>query len=135
MSLHPLARLAVVFAASGVVGWLLENMLTPNAGRASGRYSKAFGGARVPFLPVYAAGGALVALAAPAAAALPLPVRGLAYAIGLSGLELAACRLDRSLPGRPSWSYGLSDACVDGPHALAWAGLGLAVEAAVRRTR
>lgn len=42
----------------------------------------------------------------------------------------AGSRLDRTLPGRPSWSYGLSGAAVDVPHALAWGGLGLLVEAA-----
>jgi hypothetical protein len=33
--------------------------------------------------------------------------------------------------GRVSWDYG--GAPVDAPHALAWAGLGLLVEQAVRR--
>lgn len=131
----PLAKLATVFLASGVAGWLLENVLTPNGGRASGRYSKAFGGLRVPFLPVYAAGGLAVALASRSKtfSRTSVPLRALSYAAGLSALELGACRLDRSLPGRASWSYGWSDACVDGPHAIAWAGLGLVVETIARR--
>jgi hypothetical protein len=124
-----LGRILAIALASGIAGWALENALAPKQG---GNWSKAFGGRRVPLLPVYAAGGAAVALATPHLSGLSVPARFGVYAAGLSALELGAGALDRTLPGRPSWSYGLAGAVVDVPHALAWGGLGLLVEAAAR---
>jgi hypothetical protein len=127
----PLARAGLAALACGLAGWLLEDVLRrPGEPR---RYSKAFEGRPVPFLPVYAAGGALIALFAPRLFRFSAPVRFGVYAVGLSGLELAAGALDRSAPGRASWSYGLSGAVVDVPHAVAWGGLGLLAEAGLRK--
>lgn len=118
-------RVLGVAVACGVVGWALENTLS-----GPGRYSKAFGGARIPFLPTYAIGGAAVMLAEPTLAPLPLPARFVAYAAGLSALELGACAMDRSMVGRRSWNYGpsLGGGCVDLPHAAAWGALALMLE-------
>lgn len=46
----------VAFVLAGVAGWMIENSLSDER-----RYSKVFGGRRVPFLPVWGAGGAAVA--------------------------------------------------------------------------
>jgi hypothetical protein len=112
-------------AAAGVAGWAVENAY------AGPRWSAVTGGpeAGVPYLPIYATGGAGVLVAAPHLAALPLPVRFAVYAAGLSALEYAACRAERAL-GRESWDYG--GQCVDAPHALAWGLLGLVAEGAGR---
>lgn len=120
-------------AACGVAGWLLENTVASAQGRPP-RFSKAFGGATVPWLPVYAAGGVAVALAAPTLASASLPLRFVTYAAGLSALELAACVGDRRLEGGPSWHYpgGGLGGCVDLKHAAVWGGLALLLEHALR---
>jgi hypothetical protein len=115
----------------GLLGWLLEDVLRRPS--EPHRFSKVFQGAPVPFLPVYAVGGALVALSMGRLARLSMPARFGVYAAGLSVLELAAGSLDRSIPGQPSWSYGLSGARVDLAHATAWGGLGLLAEAGLKR--
>ncbi|MEK6883765.1 MAG: hypothetical protein AABY22_29320 [Nanoarchaeota archaeon] len=120
-------------ATWGFLGWILENA-------AFGpRFSKAFGGSRVPFLPVYAAAGA-------ASSFLPLSGVGTvgrfaALAGTFTAVEFAACALDRTAGGPPSWDYDPSDGspvggCVDVPHVLAWGALGtaaLSAEDAIRR--
>jgi uncharacterized membrane protein len=131
-------KLALVFLGSGVVGWVLENTFA-NAPR----YSRAFLPRKVPFLPVYAVGGTLVALAGPAFAPLPIWCRMLAYGAGLTGLEYAACRVDRAMGGC-SWDYATPSACerptpngagcVDASHLAAWAVLGAGVDLILRKT-
>jgi hypothetical protein len=120
------SRLVLFALGAGVSGWLLERVITGEP-----RYSHAFGGAPVPFLPVYAAGGALVAVAAPELGSLGAPTRVLAYGAALSALELAACALDRQT-GRPTWNYDGRGACIDLPHAIVWGLLGLVSEASAR---
>jgi hypothetical protein len=111
----------VAAAASGVLGWAGENALSKTP-----RHSAL--APELPFLPIYAAGGALVVLAAPHLRGQPLPVRFLAYAGLLTALEAAAGAAERAA-GRVSWDYGGS--VVDLPHAALWGLLGLGLEAVV----
>ena len=100
------ASVASIGGASGVAGWALENMHAHSRGEPW-RFSAAFRGLPVPFLPVYAVGGATVAAVGPALrnSGLPWFLRGASYALLLGGLELAACKIDRMLaPGR-RWDY------------------------------
>ena len=134
-------RIGKVGLASGVAGWALENTLA----RAQGepwRFSALFGKLPIPFLPVYAAGGAAIAAVGPsfATSGLPWPIRGASYALLLGLLEVGACKLDRKLlledpdaDRDASWHYGEAESvdgkgCVDEKHALAWGVLGLLVE-------
>jgi hypothetical protein len=114
-------RVAAAFALGGLVGWILENATSKTP-----RNSYLFGKRTVPFLPVYAVGAAGIVAAAPFMSKLPLALRGGTYALGLSALELGACKLDRA-SGTASWSYP-GRACVDLPHAALWGALGLAME-------
>ena len=125
------AATALAFGASGFAGWAIENVLF------GPRYSNAFRGHRVPFLPVYAVGGASIALLSPVIVDLPWPARAGAYAAGLTALELAACQLDRGA-GPRTWDYGgatPTGSCVDVPHAFAWGALGLAAESLIAELR
>jgi len=125
-----LSRVAVfagVVVAAGILGFAMENVIF------GARYSKALGGATagVPLLPVYAAGGAVLAVLVPVVRPLMWPLRAAIYAGSLSGVEYGACRLDIAAGGKRSWRYsdGLdAQGCVDLPHALAWGALGLLVE-------
>ena len=113
----------------GFGGWAAENALY------GPRFSATFGKHRLPFLPVYAAGGLAVVAIAPHIAHLPLIVRAAIYAAMLGTLEYAGCQLDRKILRNKAWDYGKSDAlaeetkgCVDIKHTLMWAGLGLLAE-------
>lgn len=108
------------FVWFGLAGWLLENALYGS------RYSKAFGGVLVPFLPVYGTGGVLIGAAAPLLVDVPAPARVAVYAATFSGVESLACSLDRAA-GPSAWDYG-DGACVDVPHAIGWGLLGLVAE-------
>lgn len=130
-------KFALVFLAGGAVGWVLETVATREP-----RFSNAFRGAHVPFLPVYGFGATAVAAAAPLMEKTSIPVRFVVYASSLSALELAACATDRAM-GDPSWNYDCdgsqckspqgSEGCLSWKHALIWGALGLAVDAMVRR--
>jgi len=117
----PKARVATVALAAGVLGWTIEDLATGGP-----RYSKAFGGAHVPLLPVYAAGGAALALLAPRLRGRSLPVRALAYALATTAIEAAAGSADRAVGGPPSWDY--RGRTVEPMHTLAWTGLALLAE-------
>lgn len=127
----PTAPQAVVAktALFGVAGWAGENVLF------GPRYSALFRGRHVPFLPVYAAGGLAMTLAAPRLAEKSVIVRALAYAaIGMS-IEYVGCRLDRDVFAARSWDYaerdGLAastDGCLSWTHSALWGALGLVVE-------
>jgi hypothetical protein len=119
--LTELATIALAGVASGFGGWLLEWAFRGRPG-----YSVAFGGARVPFLPVYAVGGAMVSALAPELSGLSWPARGAAYAGALTLAELGAGLVDRATD-HESWSY--DGRVIDAPHALAWGALGLVAEA------
>lgn len=121
------STLVAMAAAGGVAGWATERVW-----RGVPHYSVAFGGAPVPFLPVYAAGALAVALIAPHIEELPTVARASVYSSVLVGVELAACAVDRAA-GHCSWSYDgpcpVGD-CIDLPHAVAWGVLGLIAEGA-----
>lgn len=116
-------------AIFGVGGWALENALSEEP-----RYSALFRGVKIPFLPVYAAGGAGVVALAPTMKAQGLPwfARGALYGGLLTGIEWAACQLDRHTFDARSWDYGAdapAEGCIDIKHAVAWGALGLLAEA------
>ena len=113
----------------GVAGWVAENALC-----GQDRYSAIFRGAKIPFLPIYAANGVALTAAAPYVSKWPILARGLAYAILGTGVEYVGCRIDRQLLTR-SWDYGrddslsrLSEGCVDFTRSALWAGMGLIAE-------
>lgn len=114
----------------GVAGWVAENALCQED-----RYSPLFRGHKVPFLPMYAAGGLAMTGAAPYVAKWPVLARGLAYAIVGTGVEWIGCKIDRVLLRSHSWDYGPRDAlsrasegCVNFSHSMLWGGLGLIAE-------
>ncbi len=116
-------------AVFGLGGWALENVLSEKP-----RYSALFQGVKVPFLPVYAAGGAGVMALAPTMKAQGLPwfVRGALYGGILTAVEWTACQLDRHTFDARSWDYGReapAEGCIDVKHAVAWGALGLLAEA------
>jgi uncharacterized membrane protein len=116
-------------AAFGVAGWIGENLLF------GPRYSPVFQGHRVPFLPVYAAGGLAVVTAAPHVARLPTLARGVLYAAIGTAIEYGGCQLDRRVFDARSWDYGKidgladeTDGCISWRHAALWGVLGLVAE-------
>lgn len=116
-----LSRIMKAGVIAGVSGWAIENAYTPN------RYSWVMGGERagIPFLPVFALGGAVLAAVAPRLQSQGDLTRLATYSVALGGLEWAVCKADRAL-GHCSWDY--EGACVDAPHALAWGALAMLVE-------
>ena len=122
---------AVVAKAAlfGVAGWAGENILY------GPRYSPVFQSHRVPFLPVYAAGGLAVIATAPRLAGKPLLFRALVYAAIGTAIEYAGCQLDRKVFDGRSWDYGKidglaesTDGCISWRHSALWGGLGLLAE-------
>ena len=114
------------FIVFGVAGWIMENTLFPG----EKRYSKLFGGLKVPLLPVYGLGG--IAIGPVAAKRTSVPGKFLTSAAAVTGVELIAAAFDRAPgAGAPSWDYaGLP---VDLPHSIAWGLLGMASEFLVRK--
>lgn len=117
-------------ALFGVAGWAAENALF------GPRYSALFQGRRVPFLPIYAAGGLAVTAVAPHVAGWPALARGALYAALGTAVEYVGCRLDREALDARSWDYGevdglavKTDGCLSWKHAALWGGLGFLVEA------
>jgi uncharacterized membrane protein len=98
-----LAASAMLF---GMGGWAIENVLSKEP-----RYSALFKGEKVPFLPVYAFGGAAVMLLSPRLrdADLPWYARAAIYAGTLSGDEYVGCFLDREVLEACSWDYSRKD--------------------------
>jgi uncharacterized membrane protein len=116
-------------ALFGVAGWAAENLLFGQ------RYSAAFHGRHVPFLPAYAAGGLAVMATAPHIDNWPLPIRAAAYALLGTAVEFVGCQIDRKVMDARSWDYGGSDklalatgGCVDWKHAALWGALGIVAE-------
>jgi hypothetical protein len=122
-------KIAAVALASGAAGWAIENV-----GSEPPRYSQVLGGskARIPLLPVYAAGGALVAILEPSIREEPWLLRFLVYGATLAALEGVSGIADQELHGRAAWSY--DGAPVDLTHAAAWAALAAAAEPVLRKT-
>jgi uncharacterized membrane protein len=122
---------AVVAKAAlfGVAGWAGENILY------GPRYSPVFQGHKIPFLPVYAAGGLAVIATAPRIAGMNPLLRALIYAGIGTAIEYAGCQLDRSVFDGRSWDYGdidglaeQTDGCISWRHSALWGGLGLLAE-------
>lgn len=132
MSARPTTTPEAVIAKTamfGVAGWAGENVLF------GPRYSPVFQGHRVPFLPVYAAGGLAMLTAAPHVARRSVLTRALVYAVLGTAIEYGGCRLDRDVFEARSWDYGRidglatnTDGCLSWRHAALWGGLGLLVE-------
>lgn len=113
----------------GVAGWVAENALCGD------RYSALFRGHKVPFLPIYAAGGLVVTTASPYVSKWPTLARGFAYSILGTAVEYVGCQIDRELLRSRSWDYGRRDAlarssegCLNFAHSALWGGLGLVAE-------
>ncbi len=108
------------FIAFGVGGWVFENVVRGPT------FSKAFNGAKVPFLPVYAFGGVTVLIIAPKVAHLPVYQRFLVYGAATVGVEAIAGIIDRMDGDKPSWDYDGSP--VNLKYAVLWAGASMAIE-------
>ncbi len=132
MSSTPNTSIEAVVAKTalfGVAGWAAENVVF------GPRYSAMFQGHRVPFLPVYAAGGLAVMAAAPHIKGWSAIARAAVYAALGTAVEYAACQLDRKVFAARSWDYGNSDGlagstdgCLSWRHTVLWGGLGLLAE-------
>lgn len=127
-----LSTALLVALGSGIAGWALENAVhqalsPPNEPL---RYSALLPG--LPFMPVYAAGGALVYLMKPHVRDFHPAARALVYGGALTLLEGAAGSLDRA-NGQRSWDYG-DGRVVDLPHAAIWALAGLGLEHVLTRS-
>jgi uncharacterized membrane protein len=116
-------------ALFGVAGWVGENALF------GPRYSAVFQGRPIPFLPVYAAGGLGMLIAAPKVAGQFVLTRALTYAAIGMAIEYVGCQLDRNVFEARSWDYGQldglatsTDGCLSWKHTALWGGLGLLVE-------
>jgi len=116
-------------ALFGIAGWVFENALCGD------RYSTLFRGAKVPFLPVYAANGVVLTAASSFVSGWPVFGKGLAYATLGSAVEYLGCQIDRKLLDQHSQlNYGTdalarsSDGCVNFTRAALWGGLGLVAE-------
>ncbi len=118
-------------ALFGIAGWVFENALCGD------RYSTLFRGAKVPFLPVYAANGVVLTTAAPYISSWPVFGKGLAYAALGTAVEYVGCQIDRRLlDQRASFTPGFgndalaraSEGCVNFTRSAMWGGLGLIAE-------
>lgn len=114
----------------GVAGWVVENAFC-----GQDRYSSVFRGARVPFLPIYAANGLALTGMAPFVSKWPTLARGLSYATVGSLVEYVGYRLDRELLKDAAPGFGQSDSlarATDGgvnfTRAALWGGLGVVAE-------
>jgi uncharacterized membrane protein len=117
-------------ALFGVGGWVAENALCEQD-----RYSSVFRGAKIPFMPVYAANGVVLTAVAPYVDNWPILARGFAYGILGTMVEFAGCYIDRNLLGGKSGSFGsvdaltrLSEGCVNFTRSALWGGMGLVAE-------
>jgi uncharacterized membrane protein len=129
MSKNSVGDIIAKATAFGVAGWVAENALCGD------RYSALFRGHKVPFLPIYAAGGLAVTTAEPYVAKWPTLGRALAYAILGTAVEYVGCQIDREVLKSRAWDYGRGDAlarssegCVNFAHSALWGGLGLVAE-------
>lgn len=122
-----IGRIALTALGTGVAGWLLENILeqcvAPAGQPPPARYSMHCRG--IPFMPVYAVGGAAIAALAPHLSNVHPIGRAITYGATLTAVESIAGHLERAR-GRMSWDYGGSP--IDLPHAIAWTALGYGLE-------
>ena len=124
--MNTLGRVAVTSALAGFGGWVVENAFVNPSGSQVARYSHHL--PNVPFLPVYAVGGASVALLAPHLQTVGPVGKFLIYAGVLTGVEAMAGLLERS-EGRRSWDY--NGKAIDLKHAAMWGALGLITDAII----
>jgi uncharacterized membrane protein len=117
-------------AVFGVAGWLAENALCGQE-----RYSGLFRGAKIPFMPIYAANGVALTAVAPYVSKWPTLARGLTYSVLGTAIEWVGCQIDRKLLSSQSWDYGRNDAlsnltvgCVSFTRSALWGGMGLIAE-------
>ena len=117
-------------ALFGVGGWFAENALCQQD-----RYSSVFRGAKIPFMPIYAANGLALSGLAPYVSKWPTVARGLAYAVLGTTVEWLGCQIDRQLLGGNAMVMRGSDAltqlssgCVNFQRSVLWGGLGLLAE-------
>jgi uncharacterized membrane protein len=121
---------ALKTVAFGVGGWALENALY------GPRYSAVWNRAKIPFLPVYAIGGAAIMFVGARLKRHSIPwfLRLPIYGALLTSIEYAGCQIDRKLLKSCSWDYSKqscksgSSGCIDWQHAAIWGVLGLAGE-------
>lgn len=118
-------KATALLAGGACAGWVLENAYTSSIHGDPLRYSKMFGGARVPLLPVYGVGLLAAVSLAPVVRSLPWYAQLATFVGALSAVELGAGALDSALGGKPSWEYP-DGSHVDPPHALTWGCLALA---------
>jgi len=119
-------------AMFGIAGWVFENALCGD------RYSPLFRGAKVPFLPIYAANGVVLTAAAPYVSSWPTFGKGLAYATLGTAVEYLGCQIDRKLLAqRATFGPGgfgtdalsrATEGCVNFTRSALWGGLGLVAE-------
>lgn len=116
-------------AIFGVAGWLAENAICQQD-----RYSNVFRGAKIPFMPVYAANGVVLTAASSYIENWPWLARGLVYSLLGTGVEWLGCQLDRQLLGGrvmylpPDALAKLSSGCVSFTRSAVWGGMGLVAE-------
>lgn len=119
-------------AIFGVAGWVAENALCQQD-----RYSTIFRGAKIPFMPVYAANGVVLSAASSVVAKWNWPglARFLTYAAVGTGVEWAGCWVDKQVLGGRGTNFGsadallrLSDGCVNFTRSALWGGMGLIAE-------
>lgn len=115
-------KILVVALGTGVLGWTLENVLF------GPRYSYFF--PNIPFLPVYAVGGAAIAILEPHVQNVSPLGRAIIYGGTLTAIEGLAGTLERA-DGRKSWDY--DGYPIDVSHAILWASLGLLAEGVVSK--
>lgn len=120
-------------ALFGIAGWVFENALCGE------RNSSLFGGAKVPFLPIYAANGVALTAASTFVKNWPAFGKGLAYAALGTTIEYIGCQLDRKiLEQRTSFNprgfiaddalFRASGGCVNFTRSALWGGFGLIAE-------
>lgn len=116
-------RVIASSVVGGFSGWAIENVLFASPGQP--RYSALLPG--VPFLPVYAVGGAVLAGVEPFVRKSKLGVVGkfLVYGALLGGLEAVAGYAER-WEGRQTWDY--DGAPTDLKHAALWGVVGVLSE-------
>lgn len=120
------STVAISFVLFGVAGWTIENV------RRGPTFSKAFNGARIPFLPVYAFGGTAALLLSEKIADYPVWQRFLVYGISTTAVEAIAGAIDRLDGSKPSWDY--DGAVVDIKYSIMWATAAIIVEQLIIKT-
>lgn len=115
------------FVACAFLGWLLEAIWL-----WSHRERVIRGPLHpLPFKPIYGFGGALIVLAAPWVAALPLAAQWAAFAVLLGAFEAVGGVVSERVFGRRLWRYDRSFLNVrgytDAFHAAVWGVLGVVI--------